>query len=54
MGRPVASKDGALGQQWVYFRAPWGLQFELVTYPDGKADAADADVRLWHPVRDAR
>ena len=54
MGRPVASNDGALGQHWVYFRAPWGMQFELVSYPDGKAYQADANVRLWHPVRDAR
>jgi len=54
MGRPIASKDAAVGQHWVYFRAPWGMQFELVSYPDGKAYEADADVRLWHPVRDAR
>ena len=25
------------GQRWVYFLAPWGMQFELVSYPGGKA-----------------
>ena len=25
------------GQRWVYFLAPWGMQFELVSYPDGRA-----------------
>src|SRR5680860_1399807 len=25
------------GQRWVYFLSPWGMQFELVSYPHGKA-----------------
>lgn len=50
MGEPVASKDASLGQRWVYFRAPWGLQFELVSYPDGKAYEATTSTRLWHPA----
>ncbi len=25
------------GQRWVYFLSPWGMQFELVSYPNGKA-----------------
>ena len=25
------------GQRWVYFLSPWGMQFELVSYPGGKA-----------------
>jgi catechol 2,3-dioxygenase-like lactoylglutathione lyase family enzyme len=37
MGAPTASSGPHLGQRWVYFRAPWGMQFELVSYPDGKA-----------------
>ena len=29
--------DGpAAGSAWVYFLAPWGLQLELVSYPNGK------------------
>lgn len=44
-------KGPAAGSDWVYFRAPWGLQMELVSYPGGKAYERDAAVRLWSPVR---
>lgn len=37
MGDPTTSKGPHLGQRWVYFLAPWGLQFELVSYPHGRA-----------------
>ena len=37
MGDPTTSKGPHLGQRWVYFLAPWGMQFELVSYPNGKA-----------------
>jgi catechol 2,3-dioxygenase-like lactoylglutathione lyase family enzyme len=37
LGEPTASKGAHEGQRWVYFLSPWGLQFELVSYPDGKA-----------------
>ncbi|WP_100812113.1 VOC family protein [Microbacterium sp. HA-8] len=50
MGEPVASQQAALGQRWVYFRSPWGLQFELVSYPEGKAYEADATRLLWKPT----
>jgi hypothetical protein len=47
---PEYITDGpAAGSHWVYFRAPWGLQMELVSYPDGKAYEAGASVRLWNP-----
>jgi catechol 2,3-dioxygenase-like lactoylglutathione lyase family enzyme len=36
-GEPTASSGAHEGQRWVYFLAPWGMQFELVSYPDGKA-----------------
>jgi catechol 2,3-dioxygenase-like lactoylglutathione lyase family enzyme len=36
-GGPTASRGHHEGQRWVYFLAPWGMQFELVSYPDGKA-----------------
>ncbi len=39
----------AAGSHWVYFKTPWGLQMELVSYPDGKAYEAQSAVRLWHP-----
>lgn len=37
LGEPTASSGPSLGQRWVYFLSPWGMQFELVSYPDGKA-----------------
>ena len=37
LGDPTASKGHHEGQRWVYFLAPWGLQLELVSYPNGKA-----------------
>lgn len=36
-GEPTASSGPSAGQRWVYFQAPWGMQFELVSYPNGKA-----------------
>ncbi len=37
LGDPTASRGPSEGQRWVYFLAPWGMQFELVSYPNGKA-----------------
>lgn len=37
LGEPTTSAGPHLGQRWVYFLAPWGLQFELVSYPHGRA-----------------
>jgi len=37
LGDPTASSGPSEGQRWVYFLAPWGMQFELVSYPGGKA-----------------
>ena len=34
---PTASKGPAEGNRWIYFLSPWGMQFELVSYPGGKA-----------------
>lgn len=53
MGEPVASGAASAGQRWIYFRAPWGMQFELVSYPGGKAYERDATTLLWHPARPA-
>lgn len=36
MGDPTVSRSASEGQRWVYFLSPWGMQFELVSYPDGK------------------
>jgi glyoxylase I family protein len=51
---PVASRNASAGQRWRYFLAPWGMQFELVSYPGGKAYEQDATVRLWHPAHPER
>lgn len=37
LGEPTASTGPSSGQRWVYFLSPWGMQFELVSYPNGKA-----------------
>ncbi|MGC4110426.1 MAG: VOC family protein [Nocardioides sp.] len=34
---PTASQGPAEGNRWIYFTSPWGMQFELVSYPGGKA-----------------
>ncbi|MFI6290301.1 VOC family protein [Nonomuraea sp. NPDC050790] len=34
---PTASRGPSAGQRWIYFLSPWGMQFELVSYPGGKA-----------------
>ncbi len=53
MGEPNASAGASAGQHWLYFRSPWGMQFELVSFPEGKAYEADAPVKLWHPAHPA-
>jgi catechol 2,3-dioxygenase-like lactoylglutathione lyase family enzyme len=45
MGDPTASSGPSKGQHWVYFLAPWGMQFELVSYPDGKAFDRQTPIR---------
>ena len=51
LAEPTASSSWSTGQRWVYFRSPWGMQFELVSYPHGKAYEKEAAVKLWHPAR---
>jgi catechol 2,3-dioxygenase-like lactoylglutathione lyase family enzyme len=53
MGTPTRSRESAEGQRWLYFRSPWGMQFELVSFPAGKAYESTSPVRLWHPGRPA-
>ena len=36
-GDPTTSRGPSEGQRWVYFLSPWGMQFEFVSYPAGKA-----------------
>lgn len=54
LGEPTSRTTGPNGgQTWVYFLAPWGMQFELVSFPRGKAYERDIDRRLWQPTRPA-
>lgn len=53
MGEPVVSAGASAGQRWLYFRSPWGMQFELVSFPGGKAYESDAETLLWHPAHPA-
>jgi catechol 2,3-dioxygenase-like lactoylglutathione lyase family enzyme len=51
LGEPVVREEGpSAGQTWVYFLTPWGMQLELVSYPNGKAYERDANRLLWHPA----
>ena len=50
LGAPTTMTEGpSAGETWVYFLAPWGMQLELVSYPNGKAYEANFDARLWDP-----
>lgn len=51
LGGPVNSANASAGQRWIYFLSPWGMQFELVSYPNGKAYEEHSPVLLWHPSR---
>jgi len=54
LGEPTVRTAGPSGgQTWVYFLAPWGLQLELVSFPNGKAYEQDYEHKLWHPAHPA-
>jgi catechol 2,3-dioxygenase-like lactoylglutathione lyase family enzyme len=45
LGEPTTSKGAHLGQRWIYFLSPWGMQFELVSYPHGRAFYLEEEAR---------
>lgn len=50
LGEPSVMTDGpTAGESWVYFMAPWGMQLELVSYPNGKAYQRNSSVVLFDP-----
>lgn len=49
LGSPTQSSGPSAGQEWVYFKSPWGMYFELVSFPHGKAYETAADTVLWDP-----
>jgi len=49
MGEPQRVREGpTTGVTWVYVRAPWGLQMELISQPT-RPDTADPRDGLWEP-----
>lgn len=47
---PFPVKNGpAAGQTILYVLAPWGLQLELISYPNGMAYENTSKVKLWSP-----
>ena len=47
---PVAMTEGpSAGLTWLYFKAPWGQQLELVSYPEGIAAYRQKRLDIWRP-----
>lgn len=51
MGPLPVTEGPAAGQTVLYFQAPWGLQFEAISYPNGMAYEKDSPVKLWDPKK---
>ena len=52
-GEPVTMEQGpSQGLRWVYFLAPWGMQLELVSTPNGMAVTNEFPGALWSPKQD--
>jgi len=49
MGPLPVDQGPAAGQAIIYFFAPWGLQLELISYPNGMAYEKDGGTILWSP-----
>ena len=48
---PIPIGEGpAAGETILYFVAPWGLQFEAISYPKGLGYEKDAGTVLWKPT----
>jgi len=51
LGEPTVRTNGPhAGQTWIYFLTPWGMQLELVSFPNGKGYEKETAARLWHPA----
>ena len=52
---PIPITDGpAAGQSILYFYAPWGLQMEAISFPDGMAYEKDGGPILWSNIEPAK
>jgi len=48
LGEPTKMTAGpSAGETWGYFLSPWGMNLELVSYPQGKAYQKEYKTRLW-------
>jgi len=54
MGPLPVDQGPAAGQSILYFMAPWGLQFEAISYPRGMAYEKDGGTILWSPKDPAK
>jgi catechol 2,3-dioxygenase-like lactoylglutathione lyase family enzyme len=54
MGPLPVNEGPAAGQTILYFQAPWGLQFEAISYPNGMAYEKGAETVLWSPKDPAK
>jgi catechol 2,3-dioxygenase-like lactoylglutathione lyase family enzyme len=54
MGPLPVDQGPAAGQSILYFTAPWGLQFEAISYPKGMAYEKDGGPVLWSPKDPAK
>ena len=51
LGSPTPMTEGPnAGETICYFKTPWGLQMELVTYPDGMRYTTQTQKRLFDPT----
>jgi catechol 2,3-dioxygenase-like lactoylglutathione lyase family enzyme len=50
LGDPTPVGGGAnAGETFLYFLAPWGMQLEFVSYPNGMAYEKESKFKLWTP-----
>lgn len=50
LGEPETITEGPIaGDRWVYFRAPWGMQLELIHLPAGAPYERHTQARLYLP-----
>ena len=47
----LSGPEAGEGAWFVYFRAPWGFLFELISYPRGRLYEAGYSRPLWNPAR---
>lgn len=50
LGEPEEGREGPTkGHQWVYFLAPWGMQMEVISWPEGMPYEQETEGRMYGP-----